>query len=123
MDPRARRRRAPGRPAHRSRVARAPTPRARAGPPGPPEPRAHQGRQDLRERPGPRARPERREPRVARRAREPHPRVAVRPGLRALGLRSRGHRMTEPVPEPGTLAPAVTAVEPWSPPEGTPPVL
>src|SRR5687768_17297208 len=31
--------------------------------------------------------------------------------------------MTEPVPEPGTLEPAVTALEPWSPPQGAPPVV
>src|SRR5687768_16067384 len=120
MDPRARRRPAPGRQAHRSRAARVPIPRARAGPPGR---RTHQGHRDLQERPYPRARPGRPEPRGARRAREPHPRVAVRPGLRAVRLRSRGLWMTEPVSEPGTLAPAITAVEPWSPPEGTPPVL
>jgi ABC-type lipoprotein export system ATPase subunit len=31
--------------------------------------------------------------------------------------------MIEPVPESGTLAPAVTALDPWSPPEGAPPVV
>ena len=31
--------------------------------------------------------------------------------------------MTEPVPEPGTLEPAVTALDPWSPPQGAPPVV
>ena len=31
--------------------------------------------------------------------------------------------MIEPVSEPGTLAPAVTALDPWSPAEGAPPVV
>jgi ABC-type lipoprotein export system ATPase subunit len=31
--------------------------------------------------------------------------------------------MIEPVSEPGTLAPAATALDPWSPPQGAPPVV
>ena len=115
----ARRTREP--PAPRSRAARAPPPRARAGPR---EHRERRANQDLRERPGPRAR------RAAvgdlgRHDEQGNLTAGSRfeRGDGQLRLRSPGHMITEPVPEPGTLAPAVTALDPWSPPEGAPPVV